>query len=586
MKLIIASIVLIGTYAKKTDTSTAPKNNIAGLRGKQRDTIERKQEGVRRNVQEIELFGDEEIPVLYAPSSTEPDDVDTTTISGSGGGDAVDNFPDFSALGDQLAGLFGGGGDDTDVDTTSGGSVLGGDDLPNFMDVFECGDTCEEENKGVCTSFMMTMDPTSVFENACNKRCIPKVRLETCEQYCKPDDADSNAAATAAVERLGFFDSAVELMCNDCKFYECCLEGPDRYATCSEQYLVDDIEDQATGDSILDQIAQGLSDVMDGMMGDGLGGDINLDGMLGLNITDALGSVEEVVDSFSEAMEDFLPDISDMNLGGNATADLGLPSIDSDWGVSAQEFIDGLDWSAITDALGLSGLFEDMQTLLDESMADSDSMGGITAVSCDPDTCPIKGLCEMNIDYASLNADDICGSNAFYKCGSGLQEVCAKCDSEGSGGMICSLCSIATCCEEAGADASFQKCALESPLAEDFIIQDDADATPADDSIAEIEGQDESENPPTDVDSESSEIPETVSTEEDDQSELSVSESESSVSAGDDTTEDSGLTEPLAPVQVVSSLEKSDMSGSSSISTALMYTAAVGSMTMLYFVSF
>ena len=584
MKLIIASIVIVGTYAKKTDTSTTPNKDIAGLRGKQYNTSERKQVKEGRRNQELELFGNEEIPILYAPSA-DPEDVDTTTITGSSGGDLVDNFPDFSTLGDQLAGLFGGGGgDDTDIDTISGvGSVLGGDDLPNFMDAFECGDTCEEENKGVCTSFMMTMDPTLIFEDACNKRCIPKIRMETCEQYCKPDDTDSNAAATAAVARLGFFESAVELMCNDCKFYECCLEGPDRYATCSEQYLVGDIEDQATGDSILDQIAQGLSDVMDGALGDDLGlGDINLDGMLDLNITDALGSVEEVVDSFSEAMEDFLPDISDMNLGGNAS-DFDLPSIDSDWGVSAQEFIDGLDWSAITDTFGLSGLFEDMQTLLDESMSDSDLMGGgITAVSCDPDTCPIKGLCDMNIDYASLSADNICGSNAFYKCGSGLQEVCAKCDSEGSGGMICSLCSIATCCKEAGADASFEKCALGSPLAEDF-IQDDADATPADGSTAEIattEDQDESENAPTEVDSESSEIPETATTEEDDQS-------ESSVPAGpNDTIEDPGLTEPLAPVQVVSSLEKSDMSGSPFISTTLMYTAAVGSMTMLYYVSF
>ena len=57
----------------------------------------------------------------------------------------------------------------------------------HFEELFACGETCTDDS--VCTSLMMTFDPTSVYEEACNAGCFPELQLSTCEQYCNGDGA-------------------------------------------------------------------------------------------------------------------------------------------------------------------------------------------------------------------------------------------------------------------------------------------------------------------------------------------------------------------------------------------------------------
>mmetsp|Transcript_3028 Transcript_3028/g.6630 ORF Transcript_3028/g.6630 Transcript_3028/m.6630 type:complete len:581 (-) Transcript_3028:247-1989(-) len=555
MKLILTSTILIGAAAKPSPHKN--EQSIAGLRGQQKADSNK-----QRELQE--LFGG-------------------------------DLFEDFFSGGD-FEDLFSGGGDT--------GFLSGGDDLVG------CGGTCT--NPTICNSFTSRLDPTPVFKDACNAGCFSKMKLFTCEKYCvDDDDAASAAAAITAVERIGMIDSMVDIMCSDCKFYQCCVgndaPNPTKYDTCMG-YLADDTEDQVMGNSVLDQIADAFDSIAEsfedivipGLDNNGAlaaAGDVSdgdLDSVLDQiadSVTEALGIVTEALDAVdlpeidwnftdnvwgdsavssgtdqmasglsvlsqlvdsldcpetctkkdlcdsvflgtpdSSFLEDAcnascLPVVSSCeeicrNVDGlefleSVTAmacesckflkccggkdqdsvtkfdtcqeffpEMGdfLPTIDME-NFNVQEWIDSADWSGIQESLGLSELVDNLHSLLDEAVANYDAF----PVTCNSDTCPIAGLCEMSIDLATFEAADICSNNALFSCGEGLEEMCkAECDgTSGDSTPLCSLCSIATCCKNPA--ASFEACAAAA-LPEDLTLEDLSESTannPVEDSLSE-----------------------------------------------------------------------------------------------------
>jgi len=523
MKFILSSIVIVGTVSAKTgsDSNIISKKDITattnGLRGQ-----DHKQHQKNRKIQALdggedfeealaELFGD--IPEVEDIS--QDSDADTDTSQGLDINELVEDLLDsngdsaFSGgglLGDLL-------GDGNGGDSTSSGLLL--DFLG--MDMYACSDTCKEEDKGVCDSFMMSMNPTTVFEDACNTGCIPQVRLDTCAQFCSDDAAaadDVNTAVTAVAEKRGMFDSLVQdLMCSDCKFYTCCIGGGGTYDMCKDE-LATDVNDQATGDSILSDLFEDLS------------------GSLG-------GSIMEDVD-IDSIFED-LPDLS--SLFPSDTDSSGIADTTTDWDI--QELVDQM-----LAALGLEDLFSGMQDLFDEDAMTTDFETIADTITCDPDSCPIEGLCTGDLDFASFKPDDLCAQNAFFACGDGLDILCEECTAGDRDGLICNLCSIATCCQDG--NSSFQECALSSPLAQG-LVQDDVDsaAVPEDDTesaeVASASGdQTEVESP------------------EETQDDLNTDGAE-------------GVTEPLVPSQVISSVE-AVASASSYVSTTMYVLAGVATL--------
>mmetsp|Transcript_16039 Transcript_16039/g.26114 ORF Transcript_16039/g.26114 Transcript_16039/m.26114 type:complete len:420 (+) Transcript_16039:1093-2352(+) len=144
-------------------------------------------------------------------------------------------------------------------------------------------------------------------------------------------------------------------------------------------------------------------------------------------------------------MGDLLPDIdwgTVLNTEWNYTAN---------WGAS-------VDWSGFEAASGLSELVENLHSLFDEALTGFDSF----PVTCNSETCPIDGVCEMSVNLA--NVEDACAKNAFFACAEGLEDMCAnECESGMSDHFLstgfCSLCNIAECCSKNGT-ASFEDCAL------------------------------------------------------------------------------------------------------------------------------
>jgi len=353
--------------------------------------------------------------------------------------------------------------------------------------------------------------------------------LTTCEQVCGDGDA-----ADTAVERLSLFDSSVEPMCGNCKFYKCCrVSGEESYESCKDDNLPDmdsllpdgwDPEDLPDMDSLFDGWDLGdLPDMIDSLFPDNDGGAVSsgTDSASGLSVlgqlvdsfcpetctkkelcdsgfmlgmgdqtlleeaynlgclpvvpscgeicdnadgSEFLGSVVDMAcDSCNfleccaqsngfETCQDLLPNMGDL-----------LPDIDWDtilntewdytanWGAS-------VDWSGFEAASGLSELVENLHSLFDEALTGFDSF----PVTCNSDTCPIDGVCEMSVNLA--NVEDACAKNAFFACAEGLEDMCAnECESGMSDHFLstgfCSLCNIAECCSKNGT-ASFEDCAL------------------------------------------------------------------------------------------------------------------------------
>ena len=275
------SIILFGTVSAKTGSGSIisdKRNNLAttnGLRGQD------KQQHQNRKIQA--LNGDGDFEEALADLFGDIPDVEDLSQDPEAGSDTAQGF-DINELVEDLL--------DSHGDSAFSGGLLGdllgegnvGDSttsgLLDFlgMDMYACSDKCKEEDKGVCDSFMMSMDPTTVFEDACNTGCIPQVRLDTCAQFCSDtnaataDDVDT-AAVTAVAQKRGMFDSLVQdLMCSDCKFYICCAGDGGTYDMCKDE-LTTDINDQATGDSILSDLLEDLS----GSLGGSIMEDVDID---------------------------------------------------------------------------------------------------------------------------------------------------------------------------------------------------------------------------------------------------------------------------------------------------------------------
>ena len=528
MKFILSSsIVIVGTVSAKGSGSNISKEDItattSGLRGQ-----DHKQHQKNRKIQALngdeesllaELFGD--IPEVE-DLSQDPD-ADTDTSQGLDINELVEDLLDSNGDSAFSGGLLG----DLLGDGNGGDSASSGGGLLDFlgMDMYACSDACKEEDKGVCDSFMMSMNPTTVFEDACNTGCIPQVRLDTCAQFCSDTNVaaadDVDTAVVAVAEKRGMFDSLVQdLMCSDCKFYTCCV-GSGTYDMCKNE-LATDVNDQATGDSILSDLFEDLS----GSLGGSIMGDVDID---------------NIFDDFSDLSSLFPSD----------TDSSGLADTTTDWDI--QELLDQM-----LAALGLEDLFSGMQDLFDEEAMTADFETIADTITCDPDSCPIDGLCTGNLDFASFKPDDLCTQNAFFSCGDGLDTLCSECTAGDRDGLICNLCSIATCCQDG--NSSFQECALSSPLAQG-LVQDDADTV----DVAAV---------PED-DTESAE----VASASGDQTEVESPEETSATPPDDlDTDGAEGVTEPLVPSQVISSVEAA-ASASSYVATT-MYVALAGVVTL------
>ena len=526
MKFILASIVVVGTVSAKTGNgSIISKKDITattnGLRGQD------KQQHQNRKIQALDLDGGEDFEEALAElfgdipdveSLSQDPDADTDTFQGLDINELVEDLLDSNGDSAFSGGLLGDLlGDGNGGDSTSSGLLdfLG-------MDMYACSDTCKEEDKGVCDSFMMSMNPTTVFEDACNTGCIPQVRLDTCAQFCSDDDAAANDVDTAVVavaEKRGMFDSLVQdLMCSDCKFYTCCIGDGGTYDTCKNE-LATDVNDQATGDSILSDLFEDLS------------------GSLGGSIVDIDNILED------------LPDLS--SLFPSDTDSSGLADTTTDWDI--QELLDQM-----LAALGLEDLFSGIQDLFDEEAMTTDFETIADTVTCDPDSCPIEGLCTGDLDFSNFKPDDLCTQNAFFSCGDGLNTLCEECTAGDRDGLICNLCSIATCCQDG--NSSFQECALSSPLAQG-LVQDGADTV----DVAAV---------PED-DTESAE----AAPSSEDQTEVESPE-ETSEKPQDDLNTDGveGVTEPLVPSQVISSVEAA--ASASSYVTTTMHVVLAGVVTL------
>merc|ERR1712087_11905 len=168
------------------------------------------------------------------------------------------------------------------------------------------------------------------------------------------------------------------------------------------------------------------------------------------------GSDGEKFDACKEllpTMDDLLPDV-DWDAVQIQTAQWNL----TDWGA-------GLDWSGI--ASGLSELVEAIHSLFDEALGDFQAADVLDSfpVTCNPETCPIDGLCDMGtIHVSSIDFEDACETNAFFECAEGLEEMCAnECDTAASDNFLslsfCSMCNMAKCCRDNGSTETFEDCA-------------------------------------------------------------------------------------------------------------------------------
>eukprot|EP00584_Thalassiosira_punctigera_P017914 CAMPEP_0172565538 /NCGR_PEP_ID=MMETSP1067-20121228/108553_1 /TAXON_ID=265564 ORGANISM="Thalassiosira punctigera, Strain Tpunct2005C2" /NCGR_SAMPLE_ID=MMETSP1067 /ASSEMBLY_ACC=CAM_ASM_000444 /LENGTH=691 /DNA_ID=CAMNT_0013356433 /DNA_START=59 /DNA_END=2134 /DNA_ORIENTATION=- len=357
-------------------------------------------------------------------------------------------------------GLGGGGG--VFVDFFGGGGGVVTESL--------CGDACADSD--ACSSFLSLgaiLDPTSVFERACDARCFPKSTLSACERVCDEEHAETEAVVSTAVARAGFLldpESAKESMCADCKFYECCLGDDDEAAADSTGYdackvhLADDVEGQVVGNSLLDEIVNSVTEAFEGL-GEALGG--GLEDVLDFDVTDALEAAEEgivavdadfdsvlsqIVNSFTEAMNGTVQALENIDV---STWDFDI----NDWG-------DGASW---TGSDGTSG---------------ASVFGQVVGSFGCPATCAESGLCDSVLRGASDRAvlEDACNSRCLPAPGS-CDEICGNVVNGPAflapiADMACKSCEFFRCCGEdgeVGGDdaAKFNACQAHLPDAADAL---------------------------------------------------------------------------------------------------------------------
>jgi hypothetical protein len=263
-------------------------------------------------------------------------------------------------------------------------------------------------------------------------------------------------------------------------------------------------------------------------------------------------------------------------------------------GSEVQGWIDGFDWSSMTEDLDLSETFENLQVLFDEAMANFESF----PVTCNKDTCPVTGLCEMNINMASMDFDEICTENALFQCGEGLEKMCTdECDSPQRLGFapMCALCNVATCCSTAKEDGkSFQDCAMGALTYQEDAMEDEeinggtVDISTEDIQVAEETSSESNESPAAVTPDEEDAVIEQSSPSSEGSSASETVESSASTTPDDEEEEEEveELPELQGPVQMsISEVNRVDNIQSGSYARQVSMTFAFASAAALFLAS-
>lgn len=376
------------------------------------------------------------------------------------------------------------------TEQASGLSFLG-----QVVDSFVCPKKCAEDD--LCEIIFSGEADFLVLASACDKGCLPTV--SSCAEFCG-DDSDN-------------------MLCESCEFLACCGNGDESAFGTACQDIIPNLDEILSGSTVL-VTSETDHDDSDWGISSAWGGSDSASGIsvlselfAGLNCPDTCGDTK-LCNSFFLGMGDetvlskacnsgCLPEVSSCDdICGNADGaefmgsvvdmacdsckfldccagedgfdickgnlpEMGNLLIDwdttlaGDWNYSS--LVD-LDWDGIEEALGgLSELADNLHSLFDEALAEFDAF----SVRCNPETCPIDGVCDMSYDLANVNFENVCGNGALFECMEGLEEMCTSQCNDGSVNNLgiaafCSLCDIAICCEGNGDSTSFEECALES----------------------------------------------------------------------------------------------------------------------------
>lgn len=370
----------------------------------------------------------------------------------------------------------------------SGLSVLG-----QVVDSFVCPQTCADES--LCETIFSGEADDSLLAYACNNGCLPTV--SSCEEFCGGDN---------------------DMACDACKFLACCSKGgQSTFEVCQD--FIPRLNYALSGSTALFAPDPDL-DSAHGGIGSSWGGSDSASGIsvLGVLFADlncpetcndtnlcnsfflGMGDEEVLSKACNSGCLPEVPSCNDICENANEVEFMGsvvdmacdscnfldccagdddfdvckknLPEMGNlliDWDTSlvgdwSHSGLIELDWEDIEEALGgLSNLAEDLHSLVDDALIDFDYF----PVTCNPKTCPIAGACDMSYDMANLNFENVCEGDAIFKCMEGLKEMCtSECDqgtaNNWESAAFCSLCDIATCCEDNGNSTSFEGCVLEA----------------------------------------------------------------------------------------------------------------------------
>jgi len=354
------------------------------------------------------------------------------------------------------------------------GGFLGGFGMDLSL---ECDARCSDE--AVCESFLMDMS-SGALERQCDAACIPELALTSCDLLCGDDAA---ALPSSSLLRQGLGGGS--LLCQNCAFFGCCLDGQGSQ-TCGDLL---NLPDAVEIDSILSDTnmlqSGNESELLDGGIFTGgltegpcasvfsgapdesimekicdnncLPAAMSCEGVC--NEDSFFGSFDlacdtcefmsccqqdQATDTKFETCQQYLPDLT-----------LPEPNLGLDWVNSS------IDWSNFTSEIDFifDGLIWDL-TDRDDTCFISDS-------------CPVQGLCDYSANWTALDNDSLCSENALLLClppdfGKMCASECGDGTSSSPGGVLavpfCSLCSIAQCCsgKDSTAESPFEECALGS----------------------------------------------------------------------------------------------------------------------------
>lgn len=290
---------------------------------------------------------------------------------------------------------------------------------------------------------------------------------------------------------LGLGDGAVDdLLCNNCAFFECCLDGQGS-ETCGDLLNPPDVDALFEEfDSILSDTSMAQSgndtEVVDGLFTGGLfegpcdsvfssdPDESIMEKICDNNCLPAAMSCEVVCneDSFFGSFDlacdtcEFMSCCQqDQDTDSKfETCQQYLPDL------TLPEPILGLDWVYNSTDQLWSNLTSEMDFIFDGLVWDLTDWDDTCFIA---DSCPVQGLCDYSANWTALDNDSLCLENALLLCmPPAFGEMCAsECGEDASSspeGLLaepfCSLCSIAQCCsgKDNTAESPFEDCALGS----------------------------------------------------------------------------------------------------------------------------